>query len=230
MAGGRNISLHGACAETHDRQTRIPGSFSRLMENLKTMQGLGLRIKLNSALTAWNEGEIERMFALAGEFGLRLSVDIRVTPRDDGDLTPLDISASVEGIRIVLRLQKEQAESRVQAKNEPEEKSKTESRHHCGAGSSTLTVDPVGNVYPCVQWRRAVGNLHTERVQELWNGSAGLAQVRDVTAQVKDNFRDLDDGGRKLGFCPALAEQRTGNPLIFDPEIGKYLRVLATGD
>jgi len=81
-----------------------------------------------------------------------------------------------------------------------------------------------------VQWRRAVGNLRTERVQELWNGSAGLAQIRVVTAQVKNNFRNLDDGGRSLGFCPALAGQRTGNPLIFDPELGKRLRALAAGD
>ena len=99
-----DLSLHGACAATHDRQTRIPGSFARLMDNLRTLQDLGLRLKLNSPLTAWNEAEIEEMFALADELGLRLSVDTRLTPRDDGDVGPLELSASVEGIRKVLRL------------------------------------------------------------------------------------------------------------------------------
>lgn len=222
-----DISLHGACAEAHDRQTRIPGSFDRLMVNLRTMQSLGLRIKLNSPLTAWNEGEIERMFALADGFGLRLSVDTRLTPRDDGDLTPLNISPSVDGIRKVLRLQRERADRNekpeVPLRREPEK----ESRHHCGAGSSTLTIDPVGNIYPCVQWRKAIGNVHNDRIAERWRESAELQRVRATTAQVKVNFlRKWDDAGKSLGFCPALAEQRTGSPLKFDPEMERRLGAL----
>ena len=145
-----DVSLHGACAETHDRQTRVPGSFARLMENLKTMQSLGLRIKLNSALTAWNEGEIEQMLVLADNLGLPLKVNTRVTPRDDGDTTPLDISASVEGMRNLFRLERERTSVSVQSKkqNSVDAPHKVSSRHHYGAGSSTLTVDPVGNVYP----------------------------------------------------------------------------------
>lgn len=218
-----DVSLHGACAATHDRQTRVPGSFDRLMDNLKTMKALGLRIKLNSPLTAWNEGEIERMFALADGLGLRLSVDTRLTPRDDGDLTPLDIAASVDGIRNVLRLQRERLGAQAEAPliRQPEK----ESRHHCGAGSSTLTIDPVGNVYPCVQWRRAIGNLHTDCVANLWRGSGELDRVRAATARVKVNFqRNWADGGRSLGFCPALAEQRTGSAVTLDPEILRRAR------
>ena len=30
------VSLHGATAETHDRQTRVPGSFARLVANIRT--------------------------------------------------------------------------------------------------------------------------------------------------------------------------------------------------
>src|SRR5205807_1264407 len=46
------VSLHGATAAVHDRQTREPGSFERLLANLREMRGLGLRVKLNSTLTA----------------------------------------------------------------------------------------------------------------------------------------------------------------------------------
>ena len=225
-----DISLHGACAATHDRQTRIPGSFARLLENLQTMKALGVRIKLNSPLTAWNEGEIERMFALADGLGLPLSVDTRLTPRDDDDSTPLDISASVEGIRTVLRLQQTRAESLVKTQARPERGPEAESRHHCGAGSSTLTVDPFGNVYPCVQWRRAIGNVHTDRIQTLWNGSEELKRIRGVTEQVKKHFQTWEDGGGSLGFCPALAEQRTGSPFLLDPEFRKRLEALKSRD
>src|SRR6185295_4685519 len=69
------VSLHGASAATHDRQTRVPGSFERLLANLGELRALGLRVKINSTLTAWNEGEIEEMYALADRLGLPLQLD-----------------------------------------------------------------------------------------------------------------------------------------------------------
>lgn len=223
-----DISLHGACPETHDRQTRIPGSFARLMENLRTMKALGIRIRLNSPVTAWNEYEIEEMFALADDLCLPLSVDTRVTPRDDDDTTPLNISTSVEGLRAVLRLQKARAKSLVDSQVRPNSDPEVESRHHCGAGSSTLSIDPFGIVYPCVQWRRVIGNVHTDRIQTLWTGSAELMRIRKVTEKVRGNLQTREDGGRPLGFCPALAEQRTGSPLLLDPETCKRLEAYNT--
>jgi MoaA/NifB/PqqE/SkfB family radical SAM enzyme len=77
------VSLHGAVAATHDRQTRVPGSFDRLLANLREALDLGLRIKINSTMTAWNEGEIEGMLSLADSLGVRLQLDPEVTPRDD---------------------------------------------------------------------------------------------------------------------------------------------------
>jgi mycofactocin biosynthetic radical S-adenosylmethionine protein MftC len=221
-----DISLHGACAATHERQTRVPGSFVRLLENLRTMKDLGIRIKLNCPLTAWNEGEIEEMFALADGLALQLSVNGRLTPCDDGDTRPLDILPSVEGTRAALRLQKAHAKARGETRARPQPEA--ESRHHCGAGASTLTVDPFGNIYPCVQWRRAIGNVRTDRIQALWDGSGELQRIRAVTEQVKKLFQRRPDGGRSLGFCPALAEQRTGSPFLLDPEVRKRLQAQET--
>ena len=58
------ISLHGASAETHDRQTRVPGSFERLVRNIGHATTAGLRCNAVSTPTAWNEHEIDDMFAL----------------------------------------------------------------------------------------------------------------------------------------------------------------------
>ena len=49
------VSLHGALPDTHDRQTRVTGSFARLMSNLQLMRARRLRVKLNCTLTRWNE-------------------------------------------------------------------------------------------------------------------------------------------------------------------------------
>ena len=75
------ISLHGATAATHDRQTRVPGSFGRLLANLERMRALGLRVQLNATMTSWNEAEMGPMSALAEGLGMALRWNTQITPR-----------------------------------------------------------------------------------------------------------------------------------------------------
>jgi MoaA/NifB/PqqE/SkfB family radical SAM enzyme len=199
------VSLHGASAETHDRQTRVEGSFERLLANLQEMAARGLRFKINSTLTRWNESEIDGMFALAERFGAPLAVDPDVTPRDDGDLSPLEISATPEGLRRLFSYGRTDDVVRQADAELPT----VDSKKHCGAGSSGIAVDPFGNVYPCVQWRRPVGNLHERSIRDIWSGNAKLEEVRRLSEEVK---RNLARGGPGM-FCPGTAEGLTGSPI-----------------
>ena len=214
-------SLHGATAATHDRQTRVPGSFDRLLANLAEMRSLGLRVKLNSTLTVWNEGEIAEMFALADSLGLPLQVDPEVTPRDDGDRQPLQVAASREGLLRLFRLQLERGREATGgaaevARGGDDGTMPTPVHKHCGAGSSGIAVDPYGNVYPCVQWRRPVGNLHQRSIREIWRGSADLTEIRDLTGQIKGMIDAQGPDGHLLSFCPGTAAQ-AGSPLKLYP-------------
>jgi MoaA/NifB/PqqE/SkfB family radical SAM enzyme len=219
------VSLHGARAEIHDRQTRVPGSFAKLLANLNEMRALGLRIKLNSPLTAWNEAEIEAMFALADDWDLPINIDPQITPRDDGDPGPLQVAPSRAGMARLFELQRERAAAR-QTDQEPRPTDATAEvadSKHCGAGSATVTVDPFGNVYPCVQWRRRVGNLHEQSIQTIWRQSRELAEVRRLAVDVKQAISR--HGPLGFGFCPGLAEQETGDPAGLYPAARRLLEL-----
>jgi MoaA/NifB/PqqE/SkfB family radical SAM enzyme len=204
------VSLHGARPETHDQQTRVKGSFDRLMTVLPLMVSQGLRVKLNCSLTTWNAGEIKEMTALAEDLGLLLILNTTVSPRDNGDLTPLMIAATpaqMEEVRAFAAFR----EGRVAVESEPDEiPAELASRKNCGAGSSSLTIDPFGNVYPCVQWRRPVGNILQKSLSEIWMGNRALEEVRDLAVAakiVRDSLPAIPEGG----FCPGLAEVSTGH-------------------
>ncbi len=229
------VSLHGATAATHDRQTRVPGSFERLLANLEEMVGLGMRIKVNTTLTAWNEGEIEGMFDLVESFGAAFQVDPEVSPRDDGDREPLSISPSREGMLKLFTVQGERARAAVAAmpampampakpsistgiaRGGDDGTMPTTTHKHCGAGSAGIAVDPYGNVYPCVQWRRPVGNLHEQRIAQIWAGSAGLREVREQTTAAKGVVEGYGPAGPFLNFCPGNADAHSGDPLKVYP-------------
>ena len=217
------VSLHGARAATHDRQTRVPGSFERLLANLREVLDLGLRVKINSTLTRWNEDEAEGMLDLASSLDLPIQIDPEVSPRDDGDRSPLALSPTREGVRRLFALQAERARAAnggelSVARGADDGTLPASGEKHCGAGSAGVAVDPYGNVYPCVQWRRPVGNLHRQTIQEIWQGSSGLEEIRGLTAEAKTIVDGYGPDGGFLNFCPGSAATRSGDPLEVYPE------------
>jgi len=228
---GLDISLHGATAEVHDRQTRVEGSFRQLMNNLNVLAGLGLRYRLNATLTRWNEHEVEQMVAIAQERDVPFTLNTSVTPRDDGDTAPLSIGPSAEGVeRALLATARRAAEAtsswaRKPAPPAPECGSGPGSRKQCGTGSSTVTVDPVGNVLPCVQWRTPVGNLHRERIGAIWSGSPRLDRVRETAEQAKRLVESYGETGRLMNYCIGEAVCRTGSPLQVYPTAESLMKI-----
>ena len=220
------VSLHGARAATHDRQTRVPGSFDKLMGNLREMREVGLRVKLNSTLTRWNENEIEDMFALADSMELPLSFDPVVTPRDNGDRTPLEISASTEHLKRLYKIIGSRKPDRAKSNAVHRATQGQRERMNCGTGSATLAVDPFGNVYPCIQWRRPVGSLHRQSIKDIWDNSRALAEIRRLNVEAGRRIDRLGPEASDMGFCLGLAEELTGDPLGIYPQAERNLTAL----
>lgn len=224
-----DISLHGATPGTHDRQTRAAGSFDRLMQNLEALKSLGLRFRLNTPVTRWNENEIEGMALIAEKYNVHINFDPDITPRDDGNNAPLLLAPTPAGIRRSIawseklraksielsRMSKpDQGETAPQTSDGYHPEARDLPEKHCGAGSSTITVDPFGTVYPCVQWRQAVGNLHEQSVNEIWENSVVLKEVREQNSHVKLMI-DHEEGADRSRFCAGRAVQETGKPVQF---------------
>ncbi len=242
-------SLHGACAKTHDRQTLQNGSFKRLIGNIRTLRSLGMRVKINSALTRYNEHEVEAMLALADELDCPIQFDPVITPRDNGDTGPVQLTASPAGIENMYRLTIQHAMRAAEKTRAQQEKTLTvnvvgknasfeqspnrdpdrnpdpKSDHgqaiqtgrrlkNCGAGSTNLAIDPFGNVYPCVQFRRLVGNLHEHSIDRIWNHAEALKAIRELAFTARDQA--LANGMEN--YCMGTAELVTGDALSIHPQ------------
>jgi MoaA/NifB/PqqE/SkfB family radical SAM enzyme len=204
------LSLHGATAGTHDAATQTPGSFEALFRGLNLLLEQGLPTLVKTPLTRLNEHELDAMSALVEGRGLSYHVDPTITPRDDGDLSPQAFRASPEGMERLYR--------RVAARGPLPSSHREAGGVNCGLGRTTLAVDPEGNVYPCPQWRwSTLGNVRETRLLDLWAGSPVRQEAAAVARQANDRL--LAEGGTlaSFPFCPALAAERTGDPLGIDP-------------
>jgi MoaA/NifB/PqqE/SkfB family radical SAM enzyme len=200
------MSLHGATGETHDRATATPGSFSAMLKGADRLLARSVSVVLKTPLTHLNEAEMEGIRRIAEERGVTWRVDPVLTPRDDGDPGPLAYRASATAVERMFRAVRDLG----QLPHEERAKGGT----NCGLGRTTLAVDPEGNVFPCLQWRKApLGNVRETPISRMWAGSAERLEAASVAQAANDRL--VEEGGAlaTFPFCPALALQRTGDPL-----------------
>lgn len=200
------MSIHGSNAETHERATATPGSFEALLKGVDRLLQREVPVVLKTPVTRMNEDEIDDMNTIAQERGVPWRIDPILTPRDDGDPGPLAYRASPTGVeRIYRRL--------ADAGQLPSEE-RLKGGVNCGLGRTTLAIDPEGNVYPCIQWRKApLGNVRETPLRELWPTSESRAEVAAIARKANDRLAAEGGAVASFPFCPALAQQRTGDPL-----------------
>ena len=200
------VSLHGATAQTHDRATATPGSFDAMLRGVDRLLARNVSVVLKTPLTRLNEQELAGLRRIGEERGVPWRIDAVLTPRDDGDAGPLAYRASAEAVERVFR--------ELAAVGQLPQEERAAGGTNCGLGRTTIAVDPEGNVFPCLQWRRApLGNVRETRLPRMWAGSAERLFAASVARAVNDRLVEAGGALAAFPFCPALALQRTGDPL-----------------
>ncbi len=200
------LSLHGASATVHDQATGRTGSYEALWAGIAHLRAQGVRLLIKTPLTRLNEHELDAMIEQVMAQGLPHTLDPTLTPNDNGDLAPLSFAASAAGVahlmatlRRVGRLPHVEREA---------------GGVNCGLGRLTLAIDPEGNVFPCLQWRRRpLGNVRAQRLAALWHTSEERAAAADVARAANDALLQRGGPAASFPFCPALALQATGDAL-----------------
>jgi radical SAM protein with 4Fe4S-binding SPASM domain len=189
--------------------TRVPGSFDKLLEAFAHLKEIGLRVNLKTPATRSNQEELKGIRAIGDRFGFRVQFDLAITPRDDGDESPLQHGVSPEF------LERYYSEEFAAVRKEKSGKLPQfgDNEVNCGTGRTGFMVDPYGNMFPCVQWRtRKFANiLEIDSIGDVWHSSPILHDVRRIARDVTMTTLKEVEYGKVCGFCPALAELQTGD-------------------
>lgn len=209
------ISLHGSTAQVHDRLTGIRGSFDKLLVALGHLSDLGVKVSLKTPITRLNQSQLKDIEALGKRYGYPITYDTNILPTDDGDTSTFSLAPDRQFLADFFVDQVKRGARGL--KPRPVGKMK----QNCGTGRTVITIDPYGEIFPCVAWRRSLGNIReVEDVRELWHPkqtpmNANLAYVRKVADEVpKRTLAGAEEGGF-ASFCPAAAEKETGDAFNF---------------
>ena len=106
QTGGRftwRISIQGATKESHERTTRRPGSFDRIVRSMENLAARGQRITVNMCVVRSNYQDVDRFPDLLLPYGVQqLHLDM-VRPRDAGIRSEAEFEAMLPDYRDLVR-------------------------------------------------------------------------------------------------------------------------------
>jgi len=212
------ISIHGARAETHEALTKIKGSFAKTVRAVEKLVEAGIKVNLKCPITRLNKDELMGIREIGDRLGLFVTFDAVITPKDDGNLDPLSLRADDEFFQ---RYWAEEFPKLHHGRMPPRANhcAPEGTEASCGSGRSGFTIDPYGNILPCVAFRRKIGNiLEIDSLTGIWGDSPVLREVRDLSIRAKDRLKKLPDG-EFYQFCLGVAETQLGDPLAIYPQV-----------
>lgn len=229
------ISIHGARPETHEALTKIKGSFVRTIKGIENLIEAGIKVTLKCPITRLNQNELFEIKALAQRFGRPIVFDAVITPKDDGNMDPLALRPGDEFIE---RYWGEWYQKLHDGYLPPRANHcASDGSANCGTARAGFTIDPYGNILPCVAFRRKAGNiLEIDDLATVWRGSPVLQEVRDLAVAARERLDEHPDG-QYFVFCLGVAELQTGDPLGVYPQaevnakaVRRHYELLQIGD
>ena len=200
------VSVYSHRAEAHDAITKLPGSLKRTLEGVKRLREQGIKVTLANVLMKGNEDDYREVRSLAGELGAGFTIDPMITPMMDGSRDVLALNIDAGQLAAVYRdetLTGGAAQFSGTARG-PAPLAAAMEMIPCSAGHTLAYISPYGEVFPCVQFPYACGNVRSQRFIDIWKDSPQLADVRSVRVADVEGCSTCANGST-CSRCPGLA-------------------------
>ncbi len=179
------FTFFGADTKSHEFITRTPGSFRRICNAVEILKDEGVPVDITFFLMRHNFQQQDAMLRLADNLGVTPSFTFSITPRESGDLAPLNLWISEGQVKSFIRKNKI-GFSECNRIDSP----------LCTAGRTVIAINSQAQVLPCLSLPIITGDLHYENFISIWNNSPILKEFKDadinkLSACRKCKFKNL---------------------------------------
>jgi len=170
--------LYAGQGDVHDAITAIPGSFGRTIEGIRLMVEQNVKVKIRSVLMKTNFGYEKDLAALAQELGASFVQDPLLTPLSSGSHENLVHRLDKDQLRNSLVEDSEKLFNAYDAQRWEDIRLDKLHSNMCKAGVNFLSINPKGQVLPCIQFQLVAGDLREKSFREIWHNSEVFRKLR----------------------------------------------------
>jgi radical SAM protein with 4Fe4S-binding SPASM domain len=203
------ISIDGKDAVSHDTMRGIPGAFDRTVQGIKNCINAGIYTCIATTVTSDNYHQVPEIHKLSEDLGANRLMFFNFIPTGRGaEIVDKDISPCQREDLLKFLLNMDLAGGHIEALStapqiarvavEDESRNAVPVGHFhmgeglsgktraladfiggCGAGRLYCSVEPTGDIQPCVFMPITLGNIREHSFLDIWHGSSVLADLRD---------------------------------------------------
>lgn len=199
-----DISMYGASEESYKAVTGASGAFQRVLDNIKALLRVGVRVSLKSPVLSLYYHEIDEI--------KRLAKDLNVPFRSGFEIfTSIDNDDSVKQFSVPLKeaLRYEFTEFYSKPKRQVKDEEiewvnllEVQPLFRCKLGRASCVIDYEGRMCPCMSFRHAGTKLTPENFDEVWGSFQQYPKMK-ASADYKCLRCEAYD---YCDICPAMME------------------------
>jgi MoaA/NifB/PqqE/SkfB family radical SAM enzyme len=208
------VSIYSTISQEHEAITRVPGSLKKTIAGVKKMLDSGLSVSLSCPVTKLNYRSLNLVNDFATSLGIHVGFDPIITPKVDGSADPTYLRLEKKEWDYLLKNNFIAEVMYPSVENIPDhgmrDKASVDSGNNpfCGAGSTSIAINCVGNVVPCVVFPKSMGNTREKSIIDIWKNNEW-----DIIRNFKRNDFLLCNACEKQNRClrcPAVSLSESG--------------------
>jgi len=205
-----DITLYGMTAETYEKVTGVPGSFSRCINGIELAVERHLPVKLKTIILTLNAHELHDMRRYAKRLGVGFRYDPLINAKVDGSVEPTKYRLSPEKI-VSLEMADDQLVEELSREYTRlcGVRGNREFLYTCGAGTNNCHITSDGKLNLCTISRVPAYDL---RKGTIYDGVHHI--FPKILAKKRTRYSECQEcpALNVCGQCPAWAELEHGDP------------------
>jgi radical SAM protein with 4Fe4S-binding SPASM domain len=220
------LSIYSPTPEVHDKITRLPRSFEKTARAAQFLVARNVTVAVKMIVMAETIKEVDDFKLLCESWNVEAQCDFNLSAGVDGARDPL-LNLLPAPISLIAEAMRPSSPLYVGEPSSPRRFDWKE-RHSqvvCGAGRTTLSISPEGNISPCNSMPIFSGSVREEGIKQIWENSAyggASGKLQDLTSPLSrwQKIRGKDfhvcgnfDRCAWCQKCPGMAFLETGDEL-----------------
>lgn len=190
------VSLYSMDATVHDAITKLKGSFEKTKAGILRLCDEGIPVQISCPIIKQNKDSYVDVLRWGWAHNIAVATEPVIFAAYDHSGCNLDNRLSIEEVDNVLTVQMQEGYAESIQKTAEDKERLTANDPICSVCRYSFCVAANGKVFPCAGWQNnVVGDLNYQTVQQVWETSKKIQELRQIKRSQFSQCVDCKDRG-----------------------------------